>query len=349
MKRLAEITFLFLMFFYFISYLTGRLDIRILESGDPFENNVTLLDEEGNSETVTEEENSDVSVEFRPGLIQKVVHISTARDFLEDPLLESDARPEKLFRNLERAHILNVFLLTAVSAWSVLMILTLYAVIRKHWFSRPMLALVLIPTVIALLGIMGILRKSELQSVGYHPVIIAWATFETILLAGSIWILFGLAFPPLPSLLKSLRYDFMDHMRKRRTSFRAVLRAGMQISYHIFLIAIAALVLSNLFLLPVYIMQTEYPGLFAGILVFGLLSLAFFYIMAYSRVSRSQGGKPDPLTALSFLGFRFINNGLFLMGIAAVVVVIFGLVIVSALLNIEALQSIHLLARPEGI
>ncbi len=347
MKRLLEISFLVIILIYFGSFIVGRPSLEKGKASDSYG-----LDESESLEISSDSGDRkapEVKIVLDPGLIRNVYYISKARSVLDDPLLESDSRPENLFRNLERAYILNIFLLIIASAWCILTFLGIYARIGNHWFSRPMTVMIVAPSTFALLLIISIVRKDQILNIGFHPLAILMLVFESLLLGIGMWMLYGLSFPQLPSEKNALRLDFMDHMRKSRTSLRSVLSSGVRIFSHIVVIGVTALVISNVFLLPLYTMQTGFPGLFSALLVIGLLILSAFYVTAYFRVSKNQGGSGDPLTSVSFLGFRFISNGLFLTGIAALVVLILGVVVITALVNTGVLQAFSLLPTPEGL
>jgi hypothetical protein len=147
--------------------------------------------------------------------------------------------------------------------------------------------------------------------------------------------------------------QFMGHLRREPLSSgtrrrRRIIAPFMEIGA----IIVAGLFVANALLFPIYKLQLSFPGLFVGLLVAGFLLLAAFYVRAYLRVARSQSATGTPvsvLSAVAFLGYRMLGNTLFLVAVISLVCVMFGIIIVFTIYNINVLQDFQLLPRPDSL
>lgn len=287
------------------------------------------------------------------GLLERTILQRKALSVFRDPLLESDSRPDKLLRGMERSLTADIVLLFLCLAWSALLLATLGALRRKHWFYRPMLLMVLGPLVVALLLVLMNVRRPEVIEAARSGVLYqAWLLLGriyvelTLLLGGSALFLARLL--PERTQDQMTELSFMGHLMAPAAPGRRVRRALSTVA-QISAIMAAALATANLILFPLYILQISFPRFFAGLLAALLLALSFFYVRAYVRVSQSQSAVGGTLSGSAFLGFRLLRNTLFVSATVLLVVVTVSIIIVITMLNIDFLQSVDMLQRPQSI
>lgn len=361
MSQKIRIAILSLFLIYSFSLLLGRLEVyqsggeqrseeRFLsgpDDGAQMNHELSLDGLEKQGRDKVEQENPRLVV--APGLIHRVLKIQYALKKLDDPLLENDARPDRFFRNLERSYTLNLFLLSLTVTWFVLLALTILSVLQNRWFSSPMILLVLTPSLLALFAMIffkkGTLIFAQDDAWTFSMVLVY---LDMILLFAGAYLISHESIPDHP-VTEQRDARFMEHMVKSRVSILTRVQKLLKIFSHIVIIGVVALVVSNLVLLPIYVLQENFPAFFAFFLILVLIALGIFYVMSYNRVSIHSTGENQYWTALSFLGFRFLNNALFLTLLAGVIFLILGLVVVVTLVNVGLLQSFELLQRPRGI
>ena len=140
---------------------------------------------------------------------------------------------------------------------------------------------------------------------------------------------------------------FMDHLNIYDSTDRKKNAFRIGSTVHIFILFVVGVLLSNLILLPIYKLQVAFPGLFGLLIVFALLGLAVFYVNAYMKVSPSDTPLPV-FSGITFLGYRMMNNTLFILKILSIVLLVVISVIFLADINIGFLESIQLLEKREG-
>lgn len=305
---------LFLFFLYFFSIITGRPDLF-----------------------------GPGAVSWSPGLLQEVMIQSTVLDELNDPLLESDAKPDNLFRSIGRSLTSDQTMLFLASFWSVLILLCMVAGIKEHWFYVPMKTLLIGSSTIALLIILLIGRNRQLIMATGDPVpvqLMIGVAVETVLLFTGIAVVLRELLP-----IERNGRAFLDFLQKPAGSLKKKTASFLTVLFQLMIIALAGLFISNFIVLPAYRLQMSFPGFFAAVLAFGLILLALFYIFSYYRVSKMTGESPSYPSSAAFLGFRMLRNTLFIAAIFAAVVSVITLVVVIAVFNIDSLQTFGALPK----
>ncbi|MBI3396180.1 MAG: hypothetical protein HY042_10130, partial [Spirochaetia bacterium] len=281
---------------------------------------------------------------YGPGLVVRVAAEKRALDMILDPLLESDSKPDNLIRAMERALFSDVVLLCAFIFWVFLFMVSLVALWKDHWFGRSMQLFLVAPSIAWILMVILTVRRDSMKSLNIDWVLTIQTTAEVLLfLVGLTSILIA----TVQGLEKENPNDaFMIHKKSIPLPLTVMTGRTASTVYHLALIALVGVVTSNVFLLPLYMAQLSFPGLFAGMLGGLLLILSVFYVVAYRRVS------PDavPVSAgIAFLGHRMISNTYFIAAIVLIVVLVLGSVVLIARLNVEVLQRIGVLAAPGNL
>lgn len=352
MGQRFQILVIALYFIYIMTFLTGRPTLEITEqyvfSDFPGQDKEALYEPDVTEEIKDERENFATTIHWNPGLIQQAILIQSTLDMIKDPLLESDASPNTIMRDLERTYAQTTLQLWAIIIWGILLILFALTVIKKHWFAGRMNFFVMLPSMGVMLALLLSTRKYQFSMAGAEPIIFIKASIEVALFFLGLATLFGRALPRESGSIEN-EDRFMVHMSGQKSRIMDNIKGAFRVASHIVIIGLISLVLSNLLLLPVYKLQMKFPNIFAIILVLGIIGLSLFYIFSYIRVSRTQGEDVDFWSGFSFLGFRFVNNGLFLLGVTAIITLVLGAVILVAGSNVEFLQTIHLLNRPDRL
>lgn len=357
--------FTIMLFLYMISFLIGRPVIDTLhdpvsreKSGleiiplDP-EMDVRGLDEPERLHQEFRREESGKSVQeirirWMPGLIEQVHIIESTLGTFSDPLLESDAKPERMFRELERALLVRLFTMALLIFWSLAALLLLVAMFRGHWFARPMTGLVITPALFTLLLLLLFPRREDLFLAGWHPLTIGKVLIETILFFAGTGVLIQKSLPQ-RRIFQEDHPSFLDHLIRKKTPVGRQLREGWTILYQLGIIIGSSLVIANLFLLPLYELQLNFPELFGFLLIIGLAALGVFYVISYVRVARFQNEGASYPDGISFLGYRFLRNTTFLTGLLTVVALTAAVIVILSLTNVHLLQTLDILQKPRTL
>ncbi len=342
----TSFVFLYLVSFLVIRPVTWYAEPPAYTPEDFYETEEEPAEE---SYTVQPQELQDFTY-WKPGLIREIQEIRDTITITDDPLLESDARPEILFQNLERAYIIRLALLTIVSIWSVLLLLNAYTAWKRHWFSYPMTVFIHLPLMLGFLTLLLSVRRTEILDYGYNTLLTVKVLTEGFFVSGSAAIILR-SFLPRSGAERAIMTPFMQHLITDRASVTGLSRSFLSISWHIILIGLISLAAANALLLPVYIMQQSFPAAYSALLSLALAMLAFFYITAYARVSSDSlpDGKREFFAGAAFLGYRFLRNSFVIFASVSIVGFIIGMIIISALMNIDALQTFQILEAPEHL
>ncbi len=312
-------------FLYFLSFITGR----------------PAYFEPGPSAPLSEEP----GVAFESGLLGRLVLESRFLSVMSDPLLESDARPSEVFRAVERSAVADRFYLVVSAFWCVLLMFCFLAGARGYWFYRPMLQVILGPSIAILLAILLVARSKAL-STNFTVTLYNNVIPETILLAIGIGMF----------LYQKMRLDpvsggrsFLDFLQKRGTVQTQRISGGFTVAMQLILITLTGATISNLLLLPLYKLQLSFPGYFGILLIAALIALGIFYLYSYSKVSAMAGEEKSLLAPPAFLGFRILSNTVFLTLLIGAITVVIGTIVSLAILNIDLLQGTGILQPVKGL
>lgn len=351
-----QLTVLLAFFLYFLSFLTGRpgYDPVDPELFDTF----PTLEESRTQNPVGESEFNDPlqisgsrksAVEprltWRPGLIQRVIIQRKALTVFLDRLLESDSRPDQLLRTMERSLTGDTFLLTLDVFWCLSLIFCSIALVKRHWFYNSFVYFVLSPSVVLILLILTTVRRENLILTPYSNYFLPEIGVETALMLAGIAVILQRMLPQ-PHKAVMTETNFMGHLRTDRDSALSTTQKALTMMYQIVLIVLVGLILSNILLLPMYILQISFPGFFAALFAAGLFILAIFYTRAYLHVAGSQHLKVSIFSGISFLGYRIIKNSLFIGSMAALVISVLVFIAYLAGVNVLFLQNLSILKKP---
>lgn len=352
-ERLLPITIIALYLIYFLTFVAGGPRARSAYQGPTGE---TLNEEEAYAVIEDDDPMADLEaiqnqrihdVYWRPGLFAQLVVMNRARDLIEDELLESDARPEKLFRNLERSRTGLLFALALALFWCGAHLLSLVALVRNQWFARPMTLYTITPSMFFLLIYLLAVQRERLSLMDGNAYLLVGVAIETLLFFLGAFLVMSMLIPGARRAAVDDR--FMSHQFLKGAPLGRRLGGFLRAAGQIVVIGAGGLLISNLLLLPIFSLQLNFPTLFTGLIVFGVLVLVIFYTSAYVRVSRKDDYQPDHLLGLTFLGFRMQKNTLFLLSIIALIVVILSSIVLVSYANINLLETFGLLERPQKL
>lgn len=289
-----------------------------------------------------------------PGLVERVLVERRMYAVFDDPLLESDSRPEDLLRQIARSFTTEAVQLGVNAFWCAQILLCLAAFSRRHWFYRPMSTIVILVSVLMLSFDLITGSRSAMALYENKTAPLITAAINSLLIVLGAGLLLQKLLPPHGRLLLT-ETNFMGHMRRLPAPAGAPRRARfLKPTLEIGAIMVVGLIVANLLLFPIYKLQLSFPGFFAGLLILGLLVLGYFYVQAYLKVARSQKDRNatdsvSVLSAISFLGFRMLSNTLFIFAVITLVCVIFGVAIVLTAYNIVFLQGFELLPLADSL
>ncbi len=340
-------------FLYFASFLTGIPAPRTPDRSG-YENEAlggVRVEESGESRGATDGaggESAGAGWTWRAGLIERALVQNEVQRRFGDPLLESDSRPEGLFRQIERTYTADLTRLFVTVFWCALIALLLPALYKRHWFYMPMSFYIFLFSALAILLELTTARQTEIllgPSAAYGQ---ARAVIEILLffLGGAATL--ERLLPPRAD-RESLDNRFLEHLLLAPRGAGERTRGALRTLMHLLVIAGAAAAIANLTLLPIYKLQLMAPGFFAALIAAGLLALAVFYVRAYARVGRAQEAQAGYGTAIAFLGYRFLKNSLFVFSVICLIALA-GIAIVALILNnIELLQGVGITPPPDRL
>ena len=312
-------------FLYFLAFITGR----------------PVYYEPGPTAPLTEEP----GMKFENGLLGRLLLESRFLNSMSDPLLESDARPSEVFRAVERSAVADRFYLVVCVFWCSLLLFCFLAGARGYWFYRPMLQVILGPSIAILLALLLVARSKTL-GLNFSVALYNHVIPETLLLALGIAML----------LYQRMRLDsvesgrsFLNFLQKRGGQKKDRISGGLTVTVQLILITLAGALISNLLLLPLYKLQLSFPGYFGVLLVIAIIALAVFYLYSYSKVSAMAGEEKSLLAPPAFLGFRILSNTVFLTLLIGAITIVIGSIVTLAILNIDLLQSATILQEVKGL
>ncbi len=166
-----QLTVVFIYLVYFFTFLTGRPGFEPVpplyqelngeeNSFEPDSGAGPALTIRGGAETRMM---SPPVFVWKAGLIQRVAMQRQALELFTDNLLESDSRPDQLFRSMERTLTGDIFLLCLTGFWCFLILLCGVAAIKRHWFFASMFYLIMIPSVLLIFLILITVRRDTMS------------------------------------------------------------------------------------------------------------------------------------------------------------------------------------------
>ncbi|MBE7438578.1 MAG: hypothetical protein HS115_09005 [Spirochaetales bacterium] len=336
--RVLHLSFYALLLLYFLTFLLGRPGIVVSRATA-----ATLdlrIDQESDA-GAEEEKPPAVKATISPGLFGRIQLEREALFAFDDPLLESEARPQNLLKSLERLLALDLFLTTLCVAWCFLLILTGLALWKDHWFARRMEVMMALGGTGFFAIYLLFFRRNDLILSDNHGLARLLTAMDTVLLFACLAFLMN----RIAAAKKERIADpFMAHTEKSSEHRPAV----FTVIYQLLLIALCGLLATNFLLFPLYSAQIHFPGAF-GMLILGLIfALILFYIIAYMRVSQKEDYEPSVFSALSFLGYRLLLNTGFFVFLTVMIALGIGAIILLAVFNVNLLEGLRLLWMPSA-
>ncbi len=320
---------------YFSFLLTGHPEKKL-----EFSENIIVLSDEVDSQ------DSQSVWYWKLGNFSRVLRQHQALSDFMEPVLEGDLKPEAIFRRLNRSLIQGYFILAFNVFWLFLIFLSLLAIRFHYKFLDVQLFFIVMLSSLYLITLSFLYRYEEWEGYIFSEASISvQSIFEMGLLFISFFIL--------------IKYYIFDKRKAKKitnregeiTSVSLIVSSGFSFSksgryilqgiLHFFLISLFSVLLSNLFLFPLYTLQLSFPNLFTFFLIGGLLMLGLYYAYSYwQRIClTSPKGKMGFSLGLNFLNYRLLQNMIFFIGMAFLITIAIGSIIVIATYNMNFLQE----------
>ncbi len=156
---------------------------------------------------------SRVQIERQPGLVELVMVERRMLGLFDDPLLESDSRPEDLLGQMARSLTTDTVQLGINAFWCAQLLLCLVALLRRHWFYGPMSTIVVLVSVLMLAFDLVTAQRSAMALYeDKTPQILRAAVNTTLIVLGTGLLLQKLL--PAWGRLELSETQFMGHLRR---------------------------------------------------------------------------------------------------------------------------------------
>lgn len=319
MKRWDALLF-FLVFTYLLAGWTGFWNVRVLAG----------------EETTT-------AIAFEPGFLETLRIENTFLDRFQDPLLESDARPDRLFEAVHR-DLTRHLVLAAASGFLILFIpLAVFAGAQGRWFYGFMKRMVFFPVSVFLLVAL-LFTGSETPPAARGSMLLivplAWKSLLLFLCTAG-WMQSG---------IPQTGGDFLTHLKGERWDLRHQLRDRIRpLLTDLATVMLIGAAITNVVLLPFFQLQLLFARYFAFLLIPAILLLAAYYVRSYRNVAEMRGDPSSWTLSLSFLAFRMMRNLLFLSGITAVVLLALAIIFAIIYGNLGLLRGTGIIKQMPGL
>lgn len=280
-------------------------------------------------------DDSKLTVSFEPGFLATLSLEHRFLDDLQDPLIESDSRPDRLFEAVHRSYTQHIVLAVMFGFLLIFLTFTILAGVSKRWFYAKMKRMLCsVVTVFLLLNLLlspktstaGLIVFSD-QLLFYSPIF-----FKSLLLflatAGWMW-----SETDDESNRPFLSYLKADPLNARHLFKEKVLPASVEL----IAITLLAAIITNFILLPLFQLQIHFAEYLVFLLVPGLLILAGYYVVSYRRVAILRNEEPSWSSSIGFLFFRMMRNVLVLTGSVAVVIAVLSVIFWLSYSNLNLL------------
>ena len=327
---------LFLCFIYFLALIMGYPETHG-PSTDPTSIKIT-------EEEVKGEGREGLGLYWKTGFLKKIYLQNQALKLFEEELLEGDTKPKEIFRRLQRSLVQNIFFIGLCLFWLCLLGFYLLNSTEKYLFLNKLSTfLLLFSSILLLIDLFLLYHKRSVESILEIFFTSTLAVTQSIILFFGVIILFHQF---MLDKIKSRKKEKRSKAKDREVEVQNLHFFSMKwkllfpLVFHFFLICIAALLLANFFLFPLYSLQLSFPNFFALFLFMLVLLLIAYYTHAYWRMFFGYKVKNNFSIALTFLGYRLLRNTLFLLSIFIIVSLLVGSVIFITAYNVDILNSL---------
>ena len=290
------------------------------------------------------------------GTLEKALLLKDSLELFNEPLLETDMKPDSLFKKMQVAFYKYLFFSICGIFWVLVLLTTMLAHLLKYKSYSLMFLIVLLICMLPNLYILFLFLSAALLSLHpYLPILSHYAAqfvHYSPFISLQHFTLFCLAVPSIVILFfdiqkqKTLykKKDSQHKLYKQKKFFykmRHVIGIG-KIGKDIFFIILTSLLLSNLILLPLFLFQLNFPTLFALLLLSSIVLLFLFYIISYIAYHKKQN-HVGLFPAFVFVIYRFISNALKLASFTAGFIVCTLLLLYLIAFNLSSLRKIKIL------
>ena len=291
-------------------------------------------------------EEQPLHIDFEPGFFEILRTEGTFLNELQDSLVESDSRPERLFDHVHRDFTQNLVLAAAFGFLLVFTLLTAVAGITKRWFYSRMKRMVFLPVSFFLL--LSLLLSPKEPPLGMTSAVQQILFFGPFVIKSALLFLCTAGW--MASTLKVDEKDFLTYLRRDPLNVRRAIRDRVApAATDLFLIAAVGALITNVILLPFFQLQIHFAEYFAFVLIPGLVLLAIYYVNSYHKVALLRGEDGSWGTALAFLSFRMMRNFLYLTALVLVVVLVLGAILTFSYSNLNLLIEAGVVSETPGL
>lgn len=288
-------------------------------------------------------EEATTTVGFEAGILETLRIENAFLDRFQDPLLESDARPDRLFEAVHRD--LTRHLVLAIGSGFLLIVIPLavFAGMQGRWFYGFMKRMVFLPVALFLL-------LSLLFTGSETPPSARGSLLLLVPLAWKSLLLFLCTAGWMQSRPLEATGDFLTHLKGERLNLRHQLRERIRpLLTDLATVMLIGAAITNVVLLPFFQLQLLFSRYFAFLLIPAVVLLAAYYVRSYRNVAEMRGDTASWSVSVSFLAFRMMRNLLFLSGMMLVVVV--ALVVIFAIIygNLSLLRGTGIIKQMPGL
>lgn len=288
-------------------------------------------------------EEATTTLAFEPGILETLRIENAFLDHFQDPLLESDARPDRLFEAVHRD--LTRHLVLAIGSGFLLIVIPLavFAGMQGRWFYGFMKRMVFLPVALFLL-------VSLLFTGSETPPSARGSMLLLVPLAWKSLLLFLCTAGWMQSRPTEATGDFLTHLKGERLNLRLQLRERIRpLLTDLATVMLIGAAITNVVLLPFFQLQLLFSRYFAFLLIPAIALLAAYYVRSYRNVAEMRGDTASWSVSVSFLAFRMMRNLLFLSGMMLVVVV--ALIVIFAIIygNLSLLRGTGIIRQMPGL
>ncbi len=255
--------------------------------------------------------------------------------------LENEHIPQRIFQYLSQDIKKNLISIIIIIILDILILLLLVSMIYElsfHFQFRKLLLLFILFTLF--INLLLIERPKLLKFINFDNNVIFYipVVFDSILIFFTTWFLFE------PSKKQQLK-PFLDFYFHDKIILSKKIPQFIQTLKEMFIISIISLIITNLFLFPIFYMQIMYNLPFHSLIILLLLFLIIYYIFAYYNVSKNKEENPKISYAISFLGFRIMNNFIQILFFLFFVISLGIIISILIIANNNILQNLNLIPQ----
>lgn len=296
---------------------------------------------------IQNESNTNISEEkkiiilFDKGLIHKFSLEQELFKNLYPENLDNEHIPQRIFQHLSQDMKKNLISIIVIFVLNLLIILLIISMIYELSFYYQFRTLILLFILVSLFINLILIERPKLiriMTIENNIIFFVPVIFDSLLIFFTTWFL-------MESSSKQKLKSFLDFYFHDKIELGRKIPQFLRTTKEMLFISIISVLITNIFLFPVFYIQIIYNVPFHILIILLLIMLAVYYIYAYYNVSKNREENPKIYYAISFLGFRIINNFmqiLFFLIFFISLGIIISLIIIA---NNNLLENLNLIPR----